>query len=247
MLLLRFVELIMSKTEVQAEKSALKPNAMKNNPQNLASVKSEGKAMPLAPASLTNPQDRLIHFLETMLATIGYELVAIEILNHREKKLRVFIDTPQGSGIAVGIDDCVKATHLLDEPLEANKDVEAVFKGAYELEVSSPGIDRPLRKSSDYVRFAGQIGRIQTFRPLTAEETLAAEYSTKNPKQKNFFGMVRGYEGSTVLFGVIPEDGTSMLKTNKKEKKEKKETLIRIPHDLISKAHLEPEIEFSED
>ncbi len=184
-------------------------------------------------AGLHTAEAKLTVFLEEKLSELQFELVAIEILNHREKKLTVFIDHPNG----VGIDECVKVTHELDAPLEANSDILAIFKGAYELEVSSPGIDRPLRKPSDFDRFAGEIARITTFRALTGDETGNAEYSTKNPKQKNFYGILRGFqaEKAAILFGIIPEDGTG--------KKPKTETLIRIPLELVAKAHLEPEID----
>ena len=206
-----------------------------------------------APSEFASPQTLLEYFLEKKLAEIGYELVAIEIFNHREKRLRVFIDTPQGCGIAVGIEDCVKTSHHLDEPLEKSSEIEAIFKGPYELEVSSPGIERPLRKASDYVRFAGEVGRIHTFRALNSQETGAVEYTTKNPKQKNFFGFIRGFEGrsletGSVLMGVVSEDGIHPKAKLVKGKptKPKPETLIRIPASLISKANLEPEIDLTE-
>ena len=158
------------------------------------------------------PEAKLTAFLESKLQDMHYELVAIEILNHREKKLRIYIDNQNG----IGIDDCVKVTHELDAPLESSSEIAAVFKGEYELEVSSPGLDRPLRKPSDYEKFAGQVVRLTTFRPLTATETLAAEYSAKNPKQKNFFGLSRGFEKETasILFGIVPEDGTGKKTKN---------------------------------
>jgi len=180
------------------------------------------------------PEAKLTAFLESKLSELHYELVAVEILNHREKKLRIYIDQ-QGGG--VGIEDCVKVTHELDAPLEGSSEIIAIFKGEYELEVSSPGLDRPLRKPSDYDKFNGQIVRLSTFRPLTADETGDATYCAKNPKQKKFYGLSRGFEAATssILFGIIPEDGTG--------KKPKTETLIRIPLELVAKANLEPEIE----
>lgn len=191
------------------------------------------------------PVNMLSHFLEEKLTKLGYELVALEVVNHREKKLRLFIDQPKG----VSIDDCVKVTHELDQPLEASDEIKAVFKGPYELEVSSPGVDRPLQKPKDFTRFTGEIGRIQTFRALSCEEISgeeageeksAREYLARNPKQKNFYGVLRGFEKSAnaVLFGVVPEDGTRKIKN---------ETLIRIPLELVAKAHLEPVIELPED
>ena len=198
-------------------------------------IRSEG-------SGTETPEARLIAFLETELATLGYELVAIDILNHRERKISIYIDLLQDSDEGVGIEDCVKVTHALDAPLESNADLIAIFKGTYELEVSSPGIDRPLRKASDYTRFEGEIARITTFRPLTGDETGAAEYSAKNPKQKNFYGILRGYalDARAILFGLIAEDGTSKQKTKKNQPKP--ETLIRIPHELVAKAHLEREV-----
>lgn len=191
----------------------------------------------------TTPQERLIAFLEETLAPVGFELVTIEIVNGREKALRVFVDKDGG----VGIEDCVLVNETLDLPLEGNAEIEAIFGGPYDLEVSSPGIDRPLRKPSDYARFSNRVARIFTFRPLTVAETGAETYTTKNPKQKNFYGIIRGFEHinaktGSVLFGVLPEDGT--LKTQKGKKKVdislplKNETLIRIPLGQISEANL---------
>lgn len=184
----------------------------------------------------TQPIQQLSAFVETKLSQLGYELVAIEVVNHREKTLRLFIDQPNG----ISIEDCVKVTHELDQPLETSDVVMAVFKGPYELEVSSPGVDRPLQKPEAFTRFTGEIARVQTFRALTAEEANAPEYIAKNSKQKNFYGILRGFEpqSNSILFGASPEDGT---------KKIKHETLIRIPLELVAKAHLEPIIDLPED
>jgi ribosome maturation factor RimP len=230
--------------------------------QNTAQREKTEKTGSLAGDSGKAPHDRLISFLEESLEKIGYDLVAIEITNHRERLLRIFVDFPEGSPQAeesIGIEDCVKVTHELDQPLEANVDMLEIFNGAYELEISSPGVDRPLRRPRDYDRYHGEIGRVHTFRAITAEESNAPEYITKNPKQKNFYGIVRGYEAETssILFGIIPEDGTreTVIKGEKKGQKKsakkaeapKKETLVRIPLELISKANLEPAIELPDD
>jgi ribosome maturation factor RimP len=211
-------------------------------------MREEMKTENPSSSTLRTPEERLTQFIEAILLPIGYELVAIEITNHREKKLCVFIDLPS-SDAGVGIEDCVKVTHTLDEPLEGNPELEAIFKGPYELEVSSPGIERPLRKPKDFDQFQGEVARLNTFRPLTGEETRAPEYSLKNPKQKNFYGILRGFEPETasILFGIIPEDGTrerfkNRTPKNKKASTAKPETLIRVPLGLVAKAHLEPAI-----
>jgi ribosome maturation factor RimP len=201
----------------------------------------------------TTPEARLTLFLEGLLAPMGYELVAIEILNHRERKLCVYIDRLGDSNEGIGIEDCVRVTRELDAPLETQTDMMAIFKGAYELEISSPGVDRPLRKPQDFNSFSGEVARLNTFRPLTGEETHAPEYSLKNPKQKNFYGILRGFENETqsILFGIIAEDGTRDVfkKKSSKAKTEtqpKPETLIRVPLALVAKANLEPLIEMPE-
>jgi ribosome maturation factor RimP len=199
------------------------------------------------------PEGRLTRFLEETLAPLGYELVALEVNPHREKKLCLFIDLLEESGAGVGIEDCVRVTQALDGPLEGNAELEMLFKGPYELEVSSPGIDRPLRKPSHFEHYQGEVARLNTFRPLTGEETQAPDYSAKNPKQKHFYGILRGFERETgsILFGIIPEDGTRAVFKNKKSKSPKPatprpETLIRVPLELVAKANLEPLIEIPE-
>lgn len=93
---------------------------------------------------------------------------------------------PDSEAEGVTIEDCVRVTHELDAPLETESNIAEIFKGAYELEVSSPGIDRPLRKPSDFQKFEGEVARVFTIRPLTGEETSDPVYSGKNPKQKTF-------------------------------------------------------------
>ncbi len=87
------------------------------------------------------------------LGAVGYELADLEISN-RGKSLRVFIDKPHqvpvAGGEAIGLADCEAATRQLQRVLE----VEGVDYDR--LEVSSPGLDRKLKKTSDFERFAGQ-------------------------------------------------------------------------------------------
>ena len=86
--------------------------------------------------------------IEKTVTGLGYELVDCE--RAPRGLLRVFIDRPAGAAGAITIDDCEAVTRQLQYVLE----VEGV---AYErLEVSSPGLDRPLKKEADYRRFAGQ-------------------------------------------------------------------------------------------
>jgi ribosome maturation factor RimP len=88
--------------------------------------------------------------LEATLEGMGYALVNLERINHGQL-LRVFIDKPGG----IDIDDCVKVSNHLSR-LFAVENVDY-----NRLEVSSPGLDRPLIKRDDYERFAGEKARIR--------------------------------------------------------------------------------------
>ncbi|TNF90172.1 MAG: ribosome maturation factor RimP [Gammaproteobacteria bacterium] len=85
---------------------------------------------------------------------MGYELVGVEFLGGGgHGTLRVYIDRDDG----VSVDDCAAISHQISGIL----DIEEPIKQAYDLEVSSPGIDRPLFKLADFQRFAGQTARIK--------------------------------------------------------------------------------------
>ncbi len=183
-------------------------------------------------ANFKNAEDRLLAKLNELVAGLGYEIVHLEVQNHREKILRLFIDWMDNmdSEKTIGIEDCAKVSRTLDEPLEGLAEMEAVFKGAaYELEVSSPGVDRPLRREQDYQRFSGRKVRLNTFRPLSGDELGDAAYAGQNPKQKNFMGE---------LLGLDPETGSVLLKSSIGGSK------IRIPLSLVAKANLDPEFDF---
>ena len=108
----------------------------------------------------------LHELLESTLAGLGYELVDLE-RSARGKLLRVFIDKPDG----VGVDDCVAVSSHLSR-------LFAVESIDYDrLEVSSPGLDRPLKKASDFIRFAGESAKLKLRVALQG--------------QRNFVGILR--------------------------------------------------------
>jgi ribosome maturation factor RimP len=112
--------------------------------------------------------------LERTLPPLGYELVELE-MSGRGKLVRVFIDRPNG----VDVEDCARVSnHLTRLFAVENVDFDR-------LEVSSPGLDRPLTKLADFARFAGQEARF----------TLAAPVDGA----KRIKGIVRGTEGDSVL------------------------------------------------
>lgn len=180
-------------------------------------------------------EEKLIKLITAIIEPLGYECVHIEVINRRRKVLRVFIDWISSQadrvGPRVGIEDCVKVSRALDEPLDKMTEFEQLFNGPYELEVSTPGVDRPLRTVKDYERFKGELVRIHVFRPLSAEELGNQGYQAKNPKQKNFHGTLMGVENGNVVVKVF---GTSDGET------------VNIPLDCVSKANLEPKFEVIE-
>lgn len=97
--------------------------------------------------------------LEPILIENGLELFDIEYMgSSRKGVLRVYIDKEDG----VTIDDCTKISRELGNLL----DVHEVVPGSYTLEISSPGLTRPLRKPSDYTRFKGKTVKIKTIEDI---------------------------------------------------------------------------------
>lgn len=95
-------------------------------------------------------EDRLIEVLEPLAAQHGLDLVTVEVAGTRKRPiLRVFLDTPAGG---ITLDELVDAQEWVDAAIEA---ADPFIEG-YDLEVSSPGIDRPLRKRADFERFTGE-------------------------------------------------------------------------------------------
>jgi ribosome maturation factor RimP len=96
----------------------------------------------------------LRRMLAAVVETMGYELVGVEFHGHGDHALlRIYIDSETG----IGLDDCQRVSHQLSGVL----DVEEPVAGRYTLEVSSPGLDRPLFEAAHFDRFAGSEVRIQ--------------------------------------------------------------------------------------
>ena len=103
-------------------------------------------------------RERLTELLEPVIEALGYELVLLEYSPSRgSSMLRLFIDAPGG----INVDDCARVSREVSGVL----DVEDPIQGAYQLEVSSPGLDRPLAKVEHYERFIGEQAKIQLLAP----------------------------------------------------------------------------------
>ncbi len=123
-------------------------------------------------------RDRLLALIEPALAALGYELVLLEYVpGIKTATLRLFIDADAG----VGLSDC----ETVSREIAALMDVEDPIQKPYQLEVSSPGLDRPLTKPEHYERFKGEKARVQTLVPING--------------RKKFIGPILGLEQRTVL------------------------------------------------
>ncbi|HVM83546.1 MAG TPA: ribosome maturation factor RimP [Candidatus Binatia bacterium] len=113
---------------------------------------------------------------------MGYELVRLTVSGGQRKTLQVMAEPKDGRNMS--LEDC---SHL-SRAISAVLDVEDPIEGAYSLEVSSPGIDRPLTRAKDYERFAGFEAKLETRAPIEG--------------RKRFKGRLLGLDGQTVKMEV---------------------------------------------
>ena len=110
----------------------------------------------------------VMNVVEPVVTGLGYELVGVEYLSQgRHSVLRVFLDSENG----IMVEDCERVSHQLSAVL----DVEDPIAGVYSLEVSSPGMERPLFKAADFDRFAGHQVRVRLRRPLDGQRKFKGE------------------------------------------------------------------------
>lgn len=103
---------------------------------------------------------------------MGYELVRVAVLGREHPTVQIMVD--RADGAAVTIDDC----ELLGHHFNAMMNVEDPIPGAWNLEISSPGIDRPLTRVKDWNRYAGHAARAEVIAPVDG--------------RKRFYGIVLG-------------------------------------------------------
>lgn len=125
---------------------------------------------------------------EALLAPIveqaGFELVDVEYVKEAGNwYLRGYIDKPGG----ITVNDCEDVSRAFSDRLDEKDFIE----DSYIMEISSPGLDRPLKKDKDFARSMGKLVEVRTYRPIE--------------KQKEFCGILHAYDGASVT---IDEDGT---------------------------------------
>ena len=104
--------------------------------------------------------NRIAQAIEPSLEAMGYRLVRVIITSGRRPTLQVMAE--RGDDQPMTVEDCAQISHSVSAML----DVADPIAGAYVLEISSPGIDRPLVRTEDYDRFSGFEARIELARPI---------------------------------------------------------------------------------
>src|ERR1700683_4835314 len=120
---------------------------------------------------------RVAVLAEPVLADLGYRLVRVRISGSAGCTVQIMAERPDGT---MAIEDCEAASRALSPVLDAADPIE----GAYQLEISSPGIDRPLVRHSDFDRYAGHVAQVEMTVPVDG--------------RRRFRGQLLGTEGDSV-------------------------------------------------
>ncbi|MDI2091097.1 ribosome maturation factor RimP [Commensalibacter oyaizuii] len=105
-------------------------------------------------------ENRVAALIEPTLVDMGYELVRIMILGKLAPTLQIMVDRADGS--LINVEDCEQISHAVSAILDVHDPIE----GAWTLEVSSAGIDRPLVRVKDWNRFSGHLAKAETMIPV---------------------------------------------------------------------------------
>ena len=135
-------------------------------------------------------EQRAEQLLMPVIQENGFELVDVEYVKEAGTwYLRAYIDKEGG----ITIDDCELVSRAFGQLLDAEDFIEE----SYVLEVSSPGLGRPLKKEKDFVRSIGKDVEVKLFKPLSKEK-----------KEKDFLGTLKSYDGASVT--IVQESGEEL-------------------------------------
>ncbi len=138
------------------------------------------------------PQDaRILALAEPLAEELGLEVVRVRVMSGKRPRLQIMTDRLDGSG--VDVDDCAGLSRALSEIFE----VEDPIAGEYDLEVSSPGIDRPLTDLRHFARWEGYEVKIELDRLAEG--------------RKRFRGLLAGVEDEDVLLDMDNEEHTTLI------------------------------------
>ncbi|GAB7219353.1 ribosome maturation factor RimP [Vibrio comitans] len=139
---------------------------------------------------MTGLERQLTEMLEAPVEALGYELVGLEFIRAGEySTLRIYIDSENG----INVDDCAEVSHQVS----AVMDVEDPISVAYNLEVSSPGLERPLFKAAHYEQFVGQ------------EVSIVLKMGVGN--RRKWKGVIKGVDGELITIETDNQDNEFAL------------------------------------
>lgn len=139
----------------------------------------------------TPQDDRILALAEPVAAELGLEVVRVRVMSGKKPRLQIMTDRLDGTG--VDVDDCARLSRALSDVFE----VEDPISGEYDLEISSPGIDRPLTALPHFERWEGYEAKIELDRLAEG--------------RKRFKGLLAGVEDGNVLLDMDGEDETTLI------------------------------------
>jgi ribosome maturation factor RimP len=136
----------------------------------------------------------LVPVFEPVIENAGFRLVRLRIMGGANKTLQVMAERPDGS---MDVENCATLSHALLDFIEAENPIE----GDYEIEVSSPGIDRPLTRLMDFARWTGHEAKIELHAPIQSvgESRSDQTWSDQTKGRKRFRATLLGLDGQDVL------------------------------------------------
>ena len=134
---------------------------------------------------------RLLELLDPVSEAAGYEIVRLRLMGGAERRrLQIMAERPDGEMV---IEDCAKLSRALSEVLDAADPIT----GEYTLEVSSPGVDRPLTRQKDFETYEGFEARLELDRLAEG--------------RKRFRGTIAGVEGDNIAIDLEGEEETTLI------------------------------------
>lgn len=139
----------------------------------------------------TTEDQRLVELLDPVAEAAGYEIVRLRLMGgENARRLQIMAETPDGEMV---VEDCARLSRAISEIMDAADPIA----GEYTLEVSSPGVDRPLTRLKDFVTYEGHEARIELDRVAEG--------------RKRFRGVLAGIEGDNIGIDLEGEEATAMV------------------------------------
>lgn len=165
--------------------------------------------------------ERIAKLITPTLDALGFELVRVQLSGSQRPTLQVMAEP--ASGRVMSVEDCAQVSRAISALL----DVEDPIAGTYSLEVSSPGIDRPLTRTKDYERFMGHEAKIETNAPIDG--------------RKRFKGAIKAVDAKAVALDVESAEIRIPFAAIHKSKLVLTDALIKLHQDAEQSEHaLEP-------